>query len=648
MNKFKKSLFVVLGATLGIAALTSCGGSDAPSTSGTSSQPTPEPPAPTPDPDPWYVVSEKGMTNFFNKLGESSYTVYGDESGGLTTAVHDENTVTWFFKEDSSYVDHFCVTVDYETYYGVIDDKTDPDNPKLAQMTFMDKDNAVNVSEPVLPTYWASKEICGGNIWSLFHNFDQEHPLRYTVSKNLNFNDSICAMCDFGGFEDSKIDDLLLEFDQVDVTKATLSFTHIPSGTQTRVPGSLSIEFGKDVRTSDLVSAWVNNPDRDYPEPVGDYGAWPSQFATAVRNIYAANLLTDPTKALPYDDFFSYATNFNSKTYMYDDFVQVHDFHATQEGVEQYMDTLVAAGFTPAVGPSGTVFRSPELRHRDGYQLFADVSLTYTPGDGLIIKTQPYYTHTSYGTRELVNTHIQSAQGQGPTKEKFPEFPAPTSAAITKFYGEDEQFHGYEDRVGFYDYDLFMYVHIEYKDSKAMDDYLNAYYNELLNRGFTYNRSYQEYSKSDLESKCVMRIEDISNGKATFLFWNEKYVNPDVAIANVNTDGFPNYEETLSKESINSIMDIKGYFKFIDGLDFKYYYSMQTNYDSYQTVKGLADAYGDALIDAEFSRTSSSLRTVRYVKNVSSSLSLVCEMDYDARSRKGTYLNIWFAYLETE
>ena len=592
-----------------------------------------------PTPDPWYVISEKGMTNFFNKLGESSYTVYGDETNGLTTAVHDENTVTWFFKKGSRYYDHFCVTVDSESYYGIIDDHTDPQNPQLVQMTFMDKDSAVNVSEAVLPTYWASKEICGGNIWSLFHNYDQEHPLRFGVSKSLNFNDTICAMCDYGGLEDSTIDDIVLEFDQVNVTKATLSYTHIPGGTQTRVNASLSIEFGKNVRTSDIVTAWVNNPDREYPEPVGEYGDWPSQFAGAVKNIYAANLLPDAKAALPYDTFFSEATNFNSKTYMYDNFVQVHDFHATQECVEQYMATLVAAGFTPAVGPSGTVFRSPELRERNGYKLYADVSLTYTPGDGLIIKTEPYYTHTSYGTRELVNEHIQSAQGG----TKFPELPAPTSTSITKFYGEDEQFHGYEDRVGFYDYDLFMFVHIEYKDKNAMDDYLNAYYQQLLDSGFTYNKSYQEYSKSDRESRCYLRIEDNSNGKANFLFYNEKHVDPEVAIADVDAEAFPKFEDTLSEVNIQYVQDIKGYFKIIDGLDLKYYYSMATNCESYDRAKALADAYGEALKAAGFKQEQSSLRTVRYSKDDDS---LICEMDYDARNRKGTFLNIWFACVD--
>lgn len=616
MKNLKRKILPLALLALGTGALAGCG-----------QEPTPE---------PWYVLSEKAMTNFFNKLGESSYTVYGDASNGLTTAVHDENTVTWLFKDGSRYLDHFCVTVDNESYYGLIDDITDPQNPQIVQLTFMDKDSAVNVSESVLPTYWASNEICGGNIWSLFHNTDQEHPLRYKVSKNLSFNDSICALCDYGGFEDSQIDDVVLEFDQVDVTKATLSYTHIPSGTKTPVAASLSIEFGKEVRTSDLVTAWVNDPNRAYPEPVGEYGDWPSQFAGAVRNIYAANLLLDAKAALPYDTFFSEATNFNSKTYMYDNFVQVHDFHATQEGAEQYMQTLIDNGYTPAVGTSGTVFRSPALRERNGYKLYADVSLTYTPGDGLIIKTEPYYTHTSYGTRELVNGHIQGAQGG----TKFPELPAPQSTSITKFYGEDEQFHGYEDRVGFYDYDLFMYVHIEYKDSKAMDAYLNEYYQEFLDRGFTYNKSYQEYSKSDLESTCVMRIEDNSNGKVTFLYYNEKHVDPEVAIADVDADEFAKFEDTLSEVSIHYVEDIKGYFKIIEGVDYKYYYSMATDCESYDRARALADDYGAALKAIGFEQKSSSLRTVRYEN---SDASLVCEMDYDTKGRQGTFLNLWFA-----
>ena len=622
MKNLKRKLLPISFLALGIGALAGCGNNN----------PTPEP-SPTPTPDPWYVLSEKAMTNFFDKLNQSSYTVHGDELNGLTTAVHDQNTVTWFFKEGSRYNDHFCVTVDYESYYGLID-YTKPEGQQLVEMTFMDKDSAVNVSESVLPTYWASKDICGGNIWSLFHNSDPEHPLRYTVSKNLNFNDTVCAMCDFGGFESPDMADFVLEFDQVDVTLATLNFTYIPSGAHQRINGSMSIEFGKEVRTSDIVTAWVNNPARPYPAPVGGHSDWPSQFSGAVRNVYAANLLLDAKLALPYDNFFSYATNFNSKTYIYDNFVQVHDFHATQEGAEQYMQTLLSKGFTQAVGPSGTVFRSPVLRTRGEYKLYADVTLTFKPDDGLVIKTEPYYTHTSYGTRDLVNAHIQGAQGG----EKFPVFP--DSSAITRFYGEDEQFHGYEDRVGFYDYDLFMFVHLEYKDATAMDDYLNSYYEELLQRGFVYNKSYQEYSKSDIESTSVVRFEENANGKVTFLFYNQKHVAPNEAVANIDADGFPKYEDSLSIDSIQSINDLKGYFKIIDGLDLKYYYSMDTDYDSYAEVKQRADDYGAALVAAGFAKKSSSLRTVRYEKNNGS---LVCEMDYDIRNQQGTYLNLWFS-----
>ena len=72
----------------------------------------------------------------------------------------------------------------------------------------------------------------------------------------------------------------------------------------------------------------------------------------------------------------------------------------------------------------------------------------------------------------------------------------------------------------------------------------------------------------------------------------------------------------------------------------KYYYSMNTECESYDRARALADAYGDALVAAGFKQESSSLRTVRYTKDDGS---LVCEMDYDTKNRQGTFLNLWFA-----
>ncbi len=53
-----------------------------------------------PSPEPWYVISEKAMNNFLSKIQNEGYTIVGDEQ---TTSVHDQNMITWFFKEGSTY-----------------------------------------------------------------------------------------------------------------------------------------------------------------------------------------------------------------------------------------------------------------------------------------------------------------------------------------------------------------------------------------------------------------------------------------------------------------------------------------------------------------------------------------------------------------
>ncbi len=100
--------------SLGAATLVGCGGSE-PADSSV---------------DPPHVISEKAMENFHTKLKNASYTIYGDSSSGSTTAVHDENMITWFFKEGSPYDNHVCLSVDGESFYAFVD----YDLQELAQM----------------------------------------------------------------------------------------------------------------------------------------------------------------------------------------------------------------------------------------------------------------------------------------------------------------------------------------------------------------------------------------------------------------------------------------------------------------------------------------------------------------------------------
>ena len=578
------------------------------------------------DPAP-HVISERAMKNFLDKVHGAGYTVVGTGEYAYTTAVHDEGMITCFFQEGSRYNDNVTMTVNDETYYALIDKQ----KQQLVQMMFMDKKPAIDVYEELLPSYWDSKTVSGGNIWTIFVS-NPNNPLHFVGRPNSAFNDNIAAMCDLSKLVSSTISDITLDLDAVDVTHAVLNFTYVPGGTATQITkdGSIDITFGGDVKTSDIALAWVNDPNRSYPEPVGKHGKWPDLYDSAISSTYQANI-PEAADPFPYDTFFSYATNFNSKTVLYDQFVQIHDFHSGEAEAKQYMQTLLDNGYQAAIGATGNVFRSPVLRERNGYQLFADISITIN--DGLVIKSQPYYTSKTFGSLKDINDHIAGAA------DKFIALPA--SENIISYDGVDSEFHAYEDRAGFYDYNLFMHVYLKYKNSDQMDAYLADYFASLVEAGYVNNPKDGTYTLSDLDSKGVVKIYNNADGIVDLEFYNQKHVLPDEAIANINAAGFADFETSIPKDKISSIMDIKGYYKFITNHDYNHYYSMNTDMGSNEKAVEIANAYGEALKAIGFVRKSDVNRTARYEN---SDGSLVCLMDYDAHKGVGTTLNLWFVF----
>ena len=134
-----------------------------PSSSEPSSEPTSEPTSESSSEsssDPGYVVSEKAMDNFLDKIEEESYTIVGID-GILTTSYTDQNMITWFYLPGAThYDDHFAVTVNDETFFGFIDN----DKKSLEEISFVDKITAARAYESYLPTAFNSNAVSGGNI----------------------------------------------------------------------------------------------------------------------------------------------------------------------------------------------------------------------------------------------------------------------------------------------------------------------------------------------------------------------------------------------------------------------------------------------------------------------------------------------------
>lgn len=601
MKNLKRKILPLALLALGTGALAGCG-----------QEPTPE---------PWYVISEKAMNNFLSKIQNDGYTIVGDEQ---TTSVHDQNMITWFFKEGSQYTDHAAVTINEETYYGFIDYKKN----SFEQVVFMDKMPATQIDENMvyLPTMWLDQSVSGGNIWSLWHNNDQSNPLHYNASKSGYLYETICYFCNYDANTiPSHMQDVYMEFDKEDVHVATIKFKYNPGGTAELKDGLVTITFDEEVRTSDIVNNWLNDPNRNYPEPVGEYGAWPGLFDMHIESIYRKNLgYKEGSDPLPYDNFFSYATKIDQNKAKYHGIIEITDYHADESDAKQYMTTLKSNGYQAEIGVTGLVFRSPVIRDRDGYEMFSDVTLTIN--DGLVISAQRYYTSTSYVGRDVINDYIQTAS------TKY--IALPDSENVTSWTAVDNQFAAYESRSCNYDVNLYLDVYLEYKDADAMTTYLDNYFKAYTDAGFVYDQTDGTYSKADQSSRTVVKLSSNDSGVADILFYNYRRILPSEAFPILEAAGYPAI--TVDTSKIESILENNGYERLIQGEIWTHYYWMTINFDSHQELLDFVNPYKDALLNAEFEEKPEAYRTCRYV-NADESARLI--MDYKGST---STLNLWF------
>ena len=418
-----------------------------------------------------------------------------------------------------------------------------------------------------------------------------------------------------------------MDFDSEDVNVATITFKYNSGGTHELTDGSVTITFGGDVRKSDIAQAWVDDPNRTYPDPVGGHTSWPTAYQFAINSIYTYNLGYSGVDPLPYDSFFSYATKVNGDTFSRDGYVEIHDYHAGQEELEQYIATLTAKDYIPATGTSGMTYRSEStLREKGDYKLYSDITLKLE--DGLVISATTYYTYLTFSGRDAINSHIHSAS----ENDKFVELP--DDANITSWSAADYTFRQYESMADLFDYNLYTHVIIEYQDANAFKTYLDQVFASYVANGFVRQKYSDTYINKDYVSKSMVELISNHNGVADILFSNMKYVDPSEAATNVSDAGFPSISDELSK--ITSVLEMKYYAKAIMGIEFEHYYSIGMQFSSNSELRAFVDDYIAALLDAGFKQTTEELRTCRYIKGDTRTV----VMDYQYKS--GTYFNAWF------
>ena len=163
-----------------------CGGNQGTDPSSSEEDTTPaESAAGVPDETPSEVLSEKAMDNFVKRLEAGNYVVR--KEGFLKTTVCSPDLV-YFLYDDESFDDVAYITLDNETFQGVLGEDA------VGDIAFASTEDAVRTARALLPNYWMTAGE--GNMFNLFYN-NVEKPLEF-VSYEDAVKTTLIALAGYG------------------------------------------------------------------------------------------------------------------------------------------------------------------------------------------------------------------------------------------------------------------------------------------------------------------------------------------------------------------------------------------------------------------------------------------------------------------
>ena len=548
------------------------GGSSNPSTGPTSGSDPSSSVTPAPESD-----AEKAMKNFYKKIENGNYTITTPRS--VASIYSRDILMIQYDPSIESAKDEGVMSVNNETFSVNIENKGQIYN----YIRFVDQGPAIDVIGSYLPNYWFAKQ----NVWEYWQH-DDTKPATEFYSTNKDVKAAIGQYYVLGELEAMTVTNMHIAFDSIDVNKATISAVYIEnSGTpdQKKVDMTIDITFGNVAYDQRLLD-WVNDPNRQYPQDIGKSGNWGNDIDTMI----ASQLMERDFKTyMPIAPFVSYAVVSNINRYLVqDNFVKIHDYHATKENVADYEEFLENNEFYKVTVDGKDWYRKHMRTKSDNhiYQVFDDINVSYD-GNGLTIILKAYYNRTILHGFEPFNELI--------TAQEFPELDSTVALTGAEFI--NSPFEGQEDRIYFNNFDLDAIATFSYADKTAFEQYIGKYSDLLETAGFTKgpDKDMVVYSKStQLTCKTVIMAE-IDDNTSKFYFTNENYVKPDVAIADINAK-FP----AVSADGLQYVQDHAINWYLTHGVLYDKYYFCDYRLNSPDDVVTIGNAYIQALVDAGF------------------------------------------------
>ncbi len=544
----------------------------------TPDEPEPEPePEPDPEPENPAVISERAMDSFLAKIAAGGYVMNAE--GFLRTDAYSDDLVVFDYADDDMYRDFAVWSADNEVFQGFLE------SDGIRNITFLTEGTALETAEVKLPSHWLSPEVSDGNIYNVFYN-DPEEPLKF-VSYDDGVKDQIRSYAGYGQVALKYMHEVYLTFDQEDpmVARVTCQVDDDEVMRYYFDDIDIAITFG-DAKSDERVEAWLKEP--VYPEAqteweYGDYFMFNSVFMSGYE---------DPV--IPFPPSASYAMTMNGETFLSDDEVTVRDPHATQEDADAYIALLKEAGYAETEAEDGTCYRR---LLRDETKCYASV---YVDGsDGLNIEAKKFYEFPTFEGRDAINAQIAPFG-----------YPAlPETDVLVNHTGIDTRYEATESWLYFFDYDTVLYDYASYGDPDAVEEYLNAYAEELAKLGYTpvYVNGEEEYGVDYWQSadrKASFRYHFEEDGETVILLFKvEKALSADEVNAVLEKEGFP----AIDAEAYATGRDLRKFEKARTGSDLKASLAFSIELPSSAETEAYLDEYLAALEELGFYRVPGSM-----------------------------------------
>ena len=479
------------------------------------------------EPDP-----ETAMDNFVKKLEAGNYVI--DVEDYLKTTVYSPEQVYFIHNDESSGLDFGFVTVDGETFHGILE------GDSFTDTGFEGPDNAICAASYTLPNYWI--ELSEGNMWDLFYN-NVDDPLEFT-SNDENVKITLLGLKGYGQAALNTMEEVHVRLDAEDPT--TVNFTaHIGSGGMINFDDlDITLHFGK-ASSEPRIDKWAKNP--TYPPT---RSGWTEDDVNSMNLVFGRDY---GAFTVPFPEFTSYAMIFDPTAYDERTEILIRDAHATEQDVEDYKAVLLSNGYTEETrtlddGTDETVYRK---LLRPDYGAYAELYPCFEKGFALTGRM--YYDIPLYEGQAAINETL--------ARNDFPAFPE--TDIFKEWKAEDSAKERSESWAYFFDYDLYMPFTLEYEDEAAARAYFDEYSKLLAQNGFrnTFSANLDGEEYKDANESRTFRYDFSEEGTVIVETKKEKFLTAEEASTLITEHGLP--EINLSGDV--TARDITRYYYEISG-----------------------------------------------------------------------------------